>query len=604
MGKIQLFEWISWRLFLIKMTLRKIFQFKSDAKDEVISLDPGSLKNGGLTNQEDTIISKFGEFYRNVDPVVFSRLDFYFVSMIIGIVLLVVVPKLSLGLLAARLLRLGGAFAVIMSLSGFILEMLNKSANPVVKEDEYKRCKRLLQFMGESARKPLSTGMMFLVLLMVFIDAAMISIVAMDYVADLPRKYALWGGVGVGLIVAIMLFFFTHEAGKALYRDTKRKELQDERHQNKDSFKKELDDLKYKLSLTSHFFLHPKRYLWMCVALVMIAGLAYAAYGARYSTQMDIILSQAETARQTLGIETDNPMLPSAVTQSQKEAGDEIANEHQELAKRATQFALIILTLVFIGIQMIGIMMGYKHAFFDDETEAAYMKVRSYELQEGFFGQSMDIVARKAATFLSYYNSALQRAAYEAGKLTDDLGSRKPLGVTDIIAIFKGQAAENKGIPTAATGSQADQQGHPFLLSTHDLVASVPQEPFISGEKAVSSPDAGTLAQSGRGSTVSGTDKLGIASNPDANAITYDAGARETTGKPSMPSEKEEDTSSANNRLLKKKKRELERKKNEFEEKLDELEENNSDPQEIERIKGEIKGLKREIRSIEDQLEE
>ena len=106
--------------------------------------------------------------------------------------------------------------------------MLNKSANPVVKEDEYKRCKELLEFVGEDARKPLSTGMMFLVLLMVFIDAAMISIVAMDYVADLPRKYALWGGVGVGFIVAIMLFLFTHEAGKALYRDTKRKELLDE----------------------------------------------------------------------------------------------------------------------------------------------------------------------------------------------------------------------------------------------------------------------------------------------------------------------------------------------------------------------------------------
>ncbi len=472
-----------------------MFKFKSDAKEEV-----NSFKNGELTNNEETIIHNFGEFYRNVDPVAFSRLDFYFVSMIIGIILLIVVPKLSLGLLAARLLRLGGAFAVLVSLSGFILEILNKSANPIVTDDEYKRCKRLLRFMGESARKPLSTGMMLLVLLMVFIDAAMISIVAMDYVADLPRKYALWGGVGVGFIVAIMLFFFTHEAGKALYRDTKRKELEDERHQDKVKFNKELGELGYKLSLTPHFFLHPKRYLWMCVALVMVAGLAYAAYGARYSTQMDIILSQAETARQTLGIETDNSMLPPVVTQSQKEAGDEIANEHQELAKRATQFALIILTLVFIGIQTVGIMMGYNHTFFDDETEEASVKVRAYELQEGSSGQSMDIVARKAATFLSYYNSALHRAADEYGKLTDDLGSRKPLGVTDIIEIFKGQQKEkDKSLSTPATGSQAGQQGQPSV------------------EKAANNQDASGHAQGGESSDVSGADK-------------------------SMPNEKEEDT--------------------------------------------------------------
>jgi hypothetical protein len=534
MGKIQLFEWISWRLFLIKMTLERMFKFKSDAKNGVTSLDLNSLKKGGLTNKEDTIISKFGEFYKNVDPVAFSRLDFYFVSMVIGIILLVVVPKLSLGLLAARLLRLGGAFAVLVSLSGFILEMLNKSANPVVKEDEYKRCKELLEFVGEDARKPLSTGMMFLVLLMVFIDAAMISIVAMDYVADLPRKYALWGGVGVGFIVAIMLFLFTHEAGKALYRDTKRKELLDEinldeMHPDKEKIGKQKDKpeqsgklgLKRSEVVTSHFFLHPKRYLWMCVALVMVAGLAYAAYGARYSTQMDIILSQVETARQTLGIETDNPMLPPAVTQSQKEAGDEIANEHQELAKRATQFALIILTLVFIGIQTVGIMMGYNHAFFNDKTEAAYVKVRAYELQEGSFGQSMDIVARKATTFLSYYNSALQRAAYEyGGEINKVLSSRKPLELADVIKRFKGQAKDkgqqkeekDKGLSTHATGSQAGQQGQPSV------------------KKAANNQDTSGPAQGGEGSDVSGTDK-------------------------SMPNEKGEDVLSANKRPFSFKKR-------------------------------------------------
>lgn len=586
MGKMQLFEWISWRLFLIKMALAKIFKFKSQAKKEFQSLGPNSLKKGDRTEYEETIIRSFGEFSKNVDQTTFSRLDSYFGFMIIGIIL-VIVGLISSGPWGARLLWLGGS-VVFGALSGFFYDGLNKPANFIVKEDEYKKCKRLLQLVGESARKPLSTGMILLILLMVFIDAAMISIVAMDYVADLPRKYALWGGVGVGFIVAIMLFFFTHEAGKALYRDTKRKELQDERHQDKDRFNKTLDELGYRPSLAPHFFLHPKRYLWMCVTLIMIAGLAYAAYGARYNTQMDMILSQTETAQQTLGIETDNSMLPSVVTQSQKEAGNEIVNEHQELAKRATQFALIILTLVFIGIQTVGIMMGYNHAFFDDETEEASVKVRAYEMQEGSSGQSMEIVARKAATLLSYYNSALQSAANEYGskEIESALRLRKSLGEKDIIEIFKGQQKNGQGshdlgrndgdIPSLATGSQAGQQGQPLFRSTHDPVASAPQEPLISGEKAVSGPDASTPTQSGGGSI----------------------------GKPSMPNEKGEDTLSANIRPLKKKKRELEKRKNELEEKLDELEENNSDPQEIERTKGEIKGLKRAIRTIEDQLEE
>ncbi len=593
MGKMQLFEWISWRLFLIKMALAKIFKFKSQAKKEFQSLGPNSLKKGDRTEYEETIIRSFGEFSKNVDQTTFSRLDSYFSFMIFGIIL-IIVGLISSGPWEARLLWLGGS-VVFGALSGFIYDGLNKPANFIVKEDEYKKCKRLLEFVGESARKPLSTGMILLILLMVFIDAAMISIVAMDYVADLPRKYALWGGIGVGFIVAIMLFFFTHEAGKALYRDTKRKELQDERHQDKDRFSKTLDELGYRPSLAPHFFLHPKRYLWMCVTLIMIAGLAYAAYGARYNTQMDMILSQTETAQQTLGIETDNSMLPPVVTQSQKEAGNEIVNEHQELAKRATQFALIILTLVFIGIQTVGIMMGYNHAFFDDETEEASAKVRAYELQEGSSGQSMEIVARKAATFLSYYNSALQSAANEYGskEIESALRLRKSLGEKDIIEIFKGQQKNGQGshdlgrndgdIPSLATGSQAGQQGQPLFRSTHDSVTSAPR---------------------GGDSTVSGADQLGIASNPDTNAITHDTGARETLEEPSMPNEKGEDTLSPNIRPLKKKKRELEKRKNELEGELDELEENNSDPQEIERTKGEIKGLKRAIRTIEDQLEE
>ena len=596
MSKFHLLEWIAWRLFLTKMTLARILTFKSQAKTEFQSLGQNSLKKGDQTEYEETIIRSFGEFSKNVDPVAFSRLDFYFVLMIIGIILLIAVLKLPFGLLMSRLLCFGGAFAIFMSLFGFIYDMLNKPANLIVKEDEYKKCKRLLEFVGESARKPLSVGMILLILLMVFIDAAMISIVAMDYVADLPRKYVLWGGIGIGLIVAIMLYFFTHEAGKALYRDTKRKELQDERYQDKDRFNKILDELGYRPSLVPHFFLHPKRYLWMCVTLIMIAGLAYAAYGARYNTQMDMILSQTEITQQTLGIETDNSTLPPVVTQAQKEAGNEIVNEHQELAKRATQFALIILTLVFIGIQTIGIIMGYNHAFFDDETEEASKKVRAHERQEGSFEQSMETVAKRAATFLSYYNSALQWAANEYGskEIEDALRSRKSLGVKDIIGIFKGQQKDGQDshdlgqddgdISRCASGIQSDQQGQPLSRSTHNPVALAPSE---------------------GASPLSGTDQVGIiASNSDAHSITHDAGAREVLEKPPMPDEKGEDSSITNRRPLKKKKRELEKRKNELEEKLDELEESNADPQEIEWTKREIKGLKRAIRTIEDQLEE
>jgi len=90
MGKMQLFEWISWRLFLIKMALAKIFKFKSQAKKEFQSLGPNSLKKGDRTEYEETIIRSFGEFSKNVDQTTFSRLDSYFSFMIFGIILIIV----------------------------------------------------------------------------------------------------------------------------------------------------------------------------------------------------------------------------------------------------------------------------------------------------------------------------------------------------------------------------------------------------------------------------------------------------------------------------------------------------------------------------------
>jgi len=122
--------------FLIKMALAKIFKFKSQAKKEFQSLGPNSLKKGDRTEYEETIIRSFGEFSKNVDQTTFSRLDSYFSFMIFGIIL-IIVGLISSGPWGARLLWLGGS-VVFGALSGFIYDGLNKPANFIVKEDEYK----------------------------------------------------------------------------------------------------------------------------------------------------------------------------------------------------------------------------------------------------------------------------------------------------------------------------------------------------------------------------------------------------------------------------------------------------------------------------------
>jgi hypothetical protein len=127
---------------------------------------------------------------------------------------------------------------------------------------------------------------------------------------------------------------------------------------------------------------------------------------------MEIIKTQFAVESSVIGAETSVEMLPKFIRDAQKDSKMGQISEEEQLARKATFYALLILTVIFIGIQIVAIMMGYKYSFYSSDAEEKYDITQLYKNMK----QSKEYVENKADTFFSDYFSVILNKASVDGK--------------------------------------------------------------------------------------------------------------------------------------------------------------------------------------------
>lgn len=422
-------SWAAWRIFLIGNLFARLFLFSGIARDEIIQAKE-NVQGGSAYERKKA--GAFHDFLTRFDSRDFARND------VAVLVLIMSALYLALYSIAPTLMPtdygwwIGSWILVALSLSGLAWSAVQQRFMkwPESKE-EYERNLDLLRTIGVTAKEPLGFGGLSVVFLLLLVDAAMISIVAVDYAADLPRNLQLFGGLALGIVFALGLLWLTHLTGEQTFRAMHhdrlikqiRSEMANSENHKTSAFLAKIKTFGFPFDISEKTFF--RRYGFLTLTLCLIALVVGLATYARYNQNQNILFEQISSSLgQGWGTSRDIPS--PDVAKAHDENIKILSNQTIEAQQKAMIAGISLLAIVFIIVQAFAINIGYRHSFALDggEDRLAYEKVRQYRLQnihdalgKADLTGSQQLVMNKAQTFFDSYYAALKDQAHRESRM-------------------------------------------------------------------------------------------------------------------------------------------------------------------------------------------
>lgn len=419
--------WVSWRMFLLGNVLARLFRFSGIARQEVHEVESVHANGTGYERQKSRA---FYDHLTRIDSDAFARNDIFFILFLVAGAYLIAGYLSWIDPTNNAALYYAAWIAAAVGLLGLLWAVfIRKPRQWPVSVDEYETHNDLMKTIGVTARQPLGLPGRILVFLMLLVDAAMIAIVALDYAADLPRNIQFIGGILVGVVFAFCLVWLTHHTGEQLYRSGHHSKLvsiiRDERMQSDAGEDSVTFD-----KIRAHsipFLVQDKgfwgRFGWLVLTMAFILTIVGLATYARYNQNENLLLAEV---RGTLFREWTPQSSPELRSNSQHQDNIAALSDQRRAAQEKAMIAGIsILAIVFIAIQVVAIMMAYKHSFALDGGEDlnAYNRIQQYQAQvldtkQGDFRltRSQKMVANKASRLFAAYFSSLRKQAHKNGR--------------------------------------------------------------------------------------------------------------------------------------------------------------------------------------------
>jgi len=289
-----------------------------------------------------------------------------------------------------------GAIIMTCILAGlFLYEMLARKSSFPVEEEEYRTAKEWLHFMGEKSRRTMPKWLLAITFVGVLIEAIAIIIVIISWFANTTRTVELYFGIGLGTAVAATIALTVHHAGEVLYREHHRRvmwsAIDHESNDNNDTDKRliirELKKINPSITFKKNGFV--RTYGPVVWAVMMILMLSVFAFFSRANLNMGIIndrsasgeMQDAEFFSSPAAV-TGDSLLEAKTRDSLllAEAAGRQAVEQTEI--KSMYAALLALLIIFLIINYMGGLSGYKYSFFCDTSEHSFKTVRKYERQQ------------------------------------------------------------------------------------------------------------------------------------------------------------------------------------------------------------------------------
>ncbi|NOS95546.1 MAG: hypothetical protein HOP26_03885 [Methylotenera sp.] len=344
---------------------------------------------------------------------------------------------------------------------------------------------------GDNGRSPTPTWIFVLTAILVFIEAMGFSYVLAGYtIPGASETTQQYGALGIAFLISIILFAFTHFAGHELYVSNKIKHARREWSEDgrKQKFttdtialagkKNSSDDGQPSYTQMVNRVGTHENYM---MTYVTIACVLIVAIGATYvrgqvlekmlqqtvvnsQNQAELGLSITEDGLNMTVKGADDSALPDADKAQNQASKDKAVQDEVSIDRHGGWGTFIILAFIFIFLQLLGVLFGYKWGFAGRDSKSAYKAIGS-----GRYTSYAD-VRQRYSEVADTAQAKLENLQQKLMKRNVDIGTEGMHTKNTFLEFMKMARLEE-------SGDRADQDSHTTRQAVKDSATSSVQEP-------------------------------------------------------------------------------------------------------------------------------
>ena len=297
-----------------------------------------------------------------------------------------------------------------------------------------------LNKIDEIGRKPLPIFMLIIIFALVILEALGFAYVLAGYtIPGASESLQQKGALGIAFIISIILVMLTHFSGDEMYKNSLAKKVREffeaERKETNSLLNLKtnpkvtlqedyLDDNEPRciqiLNRLKHTNAQVTRTWYITIVTVVLITLI--AIGATYV--------RGQVLEKQLNQEISNVVtnvyesVPSELAEIQTEADNKALQEQQEADRKGGWATFIVLAVLFVFIQILGIIIGFKWGFAGKQSKEAYLYSHGFASRdefESFYNLKKDRIASIANEKLSILQSKMSNLIHSRAISSDEL---------------------------------------------------------------------------------------------------------------------------------------------------------------------------------------
>lgn len=244
--------------------------------------------------------------------------------------------------------------------------------------EQFNRYNCYLERAGDLGRKPFPPFMWILIAALVVVEALGFSYVLAGYtIPGASEAVQSYGTVGIAFLISVILVVFTHYAGGELYKNSKVKEA---RQEWRDSGKQ--GQLTYKTSVSlqnnaedddkPHFTQMAHRVGKKPVYVLSVLTLIFVLVVAVFATYVRGVVLEKELTEEVTGTQMFYFDAPQELADIAQDAQNKALQDTVQLDRQGGWGTFIVLAFIFVFLQVLGVIFGYKFGFAGLQSKQAY----------------------------------------------------------------------------------------------------------------------------------------------------------------------------------------------------------------------------------------
>jgi len=343
----------------------------------------------------------------------------------------------------------------------------------------YERCKSYLSKVDELGRSPFPTLMWVIISALVILEALGFAYVLSGFtLPGASESMQREGALGIALIISTVLVGFTHWTGHEIYKNSLIKKVRVWFNNNRKDDKPNLER-NYKVVLEqNNLDDNEPNYIqllnrvntnatvtpnWI-ISIITAIFIVVIAIGATY-VRGQVLEKQLNNEISNVQTNVYAPY-PTEIVNTQEKADKKALKERQNSDRKGGWATFIILAVVFVFIQLLGILFGFKWGFVGKESKIAYDDSHNFRTKEEFityFKKEKERIRKIAQQYLQNLQHAMYRYASSNGTSSKQFDLIKNNGSRTFLNFVLMQHKENIEYETKMKTDVSNNQEHPSL---------------------------------------------------------------------------------------------------------------------------------------------